>query len=256
MNAPFEELTAAYLTLHKASGIEVGDKVKVIRLPESLEMGWNKNIIDRNTRYIGEIFVVKSDDKNGGFEFYTDISATGIIFFPFFCLELVKKGKKEFSKTEEGRILDLVNGISEGQTITFTRKDGGIMLLPHGPAPMQSSKPELKIWKPKKKEYFYYTDWYFDTCKGFYIGDKETENLFDALNCFETEEEARKVSYYLKAVLKLYHIAKQMNGDWIPKENEDAYSLKEIYFKGYNELQQATTLLTPADIAALKGIQQ
>jgi len=77
---------SAYLTLHKASGIEVGDKVRVLRKAEPGELGWNQTTWTNSmTDRVGKICNVEGDDGTYGF------ICSGWNF-PFFVLELVEKG--------------------------------------------------------------------------------------------------------------------------------------------------------------------
>ena len=74
----------AYLVLHKASGIKVGDRVKVLRKAADYEMGWDntwKNI--DMTKKIGEELTVDGDMSKSGFHMQAGYS------YPFFVLERV-----------------------------------------------------------------------------------------------------------------------------------------------------------------------
>ena len=90
----------AYLVMHKASGIQVGDTVKVLRKAENYEMGWF-NVwpieIEPNLGY----FRVTQDDKECGFRLNHRWRV------PFFVLEVIKKAHtitidgKDISLSEE-----------------------------------------------------------------------------------------------------------------------------------------------------------
>ena len=88
-------LEKAYLTLHKASGIEVGDKVKVIKTVRSYqENGWTNvngcgiSQSQRNTA-VGTSGIVARDEGSAGFF----INSPGEnVNWPFYCLELIEKG--------------------------------------------------------------------------------------------------------------------------------------------------------------------
>lgn len=57
--AKFEEETMsiqdAYLVMQKASGIEVGNKVRVLRKASTEEMGWDNSWPDSMDKYVREI---------------------------------------------------------------------------------------------------------------------------------------------------------------------------------------------------------
>ena len=71
-----------YLKKHKASGIKVGDIVKVVRRAESFENGWNDVWEQSMDEAIGQISTVTADDDDGGFELNYDC------FYPYFVLEV------------------------------------------------------------------------------------------------------------------------------------------------------------------------
>ena len=74
----------AYLVLHKASGIKVGDRVKVLRKAADYEMGWdNPWDNDDMTPTIGEELTVNGDMSEDGFHM------EGGYNYPFFVLEKV-----------------------------------------------------------------------------------------------------------------------------------------------------------------------
>ena len=83
----------AYAVLQKASGIEVGDTVKVLREARYLEMGWAGVWVDGMIRPggTGTITGVHANSVN--------VRAEGIngwiYHYPFFVLEVVKKREKE-----------------------------------------------------------------------------------------------------------------------------------------------------------------
>jgi hypothetical protein len=72
-----------YLKWHKASGLQVGDEVSVIRAGRDSEMGWVShpaNVFNGNLTYI-----IQADLGAGGFEL------NNLGRFPYFVLRLVKK---------------------------------------------------------------------------------------------------------------------------------------------------------------------
>jgi hypothetical protein len=79
---------AAYVTLQNASGIKVGDTVKVVRATKDNELGWDNIWVPEMTLKVGTTFSVLEvsggrgiaiEDENG--DFYQ---------FPFFVLEKVE----------------------------------------------------------------------------------------------------------------------------------------------------------------------
>ena len=73
----------AYLVLHKASGIKVGDRVKVLRKAADYEMGWGNSWVASMDGIVGTEGIVTLDDDSYGFEID---HAKG---YPFFVLEKV-----------------------------------------------------------------------------------------------------------------------------------------------------------------------
>jgi len=80
------ELKQAYFTLQKASGIEKGDTVRVLRTAESEEMGWTDSWMDDMDTFVGQQLTV----ERVGYAVILS-SAGRTRSFPFFVLELVKK---------------------------------------------------------------------------------------------------------------------------------------------------------------------
>ena len=84
------DLEEAYLTLHKASGIEVGDEVKIMRSFKTDEMASKSGWSDSFKATIGSIGVVTAIDKP--MDGFGVTIRSGTIWWPFFCLELIEKG--------------------------------------------------------------------------------------------------------------------------------------------------------------------
>lgn len=110
------ELTSAYVKLSKASGIKVGDTVKVLRKAGTREMGWS-NLWDSND---GGPEISDSMDNCVGKTFKVTavaVGADGIVLegtgycFPFFVLEKMPKPKpvvpKEKSIQVNGALIGL-----------------------------------------------------------------------------------------------------------------------------------------------------
>lgn len=75
----------------KASGIEVGDEVKVLRPAEGHEDGWMNSWCDQMDEMVGEVFEVLSKDYGSGFEL-SGLSKHGRTFcFPYFVLEVIEE---------------------------------------------------------------------------------------------------------------------------------------------------------------------
>lgn len=92
------ELTEAYKVMQAACGIEVGDKVKVLRGWEQSEMGFEGVIYQDSTRsnFVGEECIVSEmRDTNVT---VGDMLGEFCVSIPFFCLELVEKAKPELPK--------------------------------------------------------------------------------------------------------------------------------------------------------------
>ena len=116
------DLKEAYLTLHRASGIEVGDKVKILRLPTSrTENGWQHSapqfFLDLRERSVGSAGFVRIDTR-GSFEVQTEIVNEATFAWPFFCLELIEKGTPPL-KIGDNEVQFNDDGIKVGcQTVT------------------------------------------------------------------------------------------------------------------------------------------
>ncbi len=80
-----QALRSAYLTLQAASGIEVGDTVRVIRRAKGYEMGWKQSgWSTQMDTMVGSPFTVQRVTENG-------VHISGWVF-PFYVLQLVSKG--------------------------------------------------------------------------------------------------------------------------------------------------------------------
>lgn len=82
-----------YLKGHKASGIKVGDKVKVLRKAEDHEGGWDCVWSLFMDQFVGREFMVESDRGATGFR------TTGYWHLPYFVLEKVAEPAKGTKKT-------------------------------------------------------------------------------------------------------------------------------------------------------------
>ena len=76
----------SYLDLHKASGLKVGDKVKVTRKAEDYENGWGDIWDDESMDdSVGKVFEITSDAQYGG-GFLLNSN-----WYPYFVLEKVEE---------------------------------------------------------------------------------------------------------------------------------------------------------------------
>lgn len=82
----------AYFKLQEASGIKVGDTVKVLRAAKSHEMGWDTswNRIEMDAA-VGRTYTVTSVSAKSGFQLSSE-NLTRRFWFPFFVLEKVADG--------------------------------------------------------------------------------------------------------------------------------------------------------------------
>ncbi|TET41426.1 MAG: hypothetical protein E3J60_04545 [Dehalococcoidia bacterium] len=92
----------AYLVMQEHCGIEVGDKVRVIRKHSNFEMGYGCQTSKGKETLVGETGIVESVNKHSNsirIGFKGGLSSWG---FPFFCLELVEKAKPELPPIKVG----------------------------------------------------------------------------------------------------------------------------------------------------------
>ena len=80
-------LDESYLTLQTASGIQIGDSVKILCRAESYTLGWHNSWESDMTAAIGKTQVIKAIMKNSG------VLLDGW-YYPFFVLEKVAKAPK------------------------------------------------------------------------------------------------------------------------------------------------------------------
>jgi hypothetical protein len=96
------EIEKAYRMMQDASGIEIGDSVRVLRAAESYEMGWIAKWHDEMNAYIGGVFRVTAVYPGGGFQL------ENTCFFPFFVLQIVRKGDPHFEEDKK-LVLDSID---------------------------------------------------------------------------------------------------------------------------------------------------
>lgn len=96
----------AYKVMQANCGIEVGDKVKVLRAAKDDENGWKEEWASDMSAQIGKTLVVQEIDGNRGFRLSDEY------FYPFFVLELVEKGFKTKEIKLNGRYTAIVDRYS------------------------------------------------------------------------------------------------------------------------------------------------
>lgn len=94
-----------YIEAQEASGLKIGDIVKVVRKAKDGEKGWDNSWID-DRMFIGDVGVIKSIDNEGITIFNNRYK------FPYFVLEKVTKEEPKVYKyiltlTSEGGIVNL-----------------------------------------------------------------------------------------------------------------------------------------------------
>lgn len=78
----------SYLEKHKASGLKVGDRVRVLRAAEDEEGGWDNTWPPEMDDYVGKCGTITEDfDEPGFYVQFEDGDEWG---FPFFVLEKVE----------------------------------------------------------------------------------------------------------------------------------------------------------------------
>lgn len=78
-----------YLEGHEASGLKIGDMVKITRKAKSNEDGWDNNWDKGMDKYIGKEFVISFDAHKHGFRLLNESYC-----YPYFILELVNPEEK------------------------------------------------------------------------------------------------------------------------------------------------------------------
>jgi len=122
------EINDAYLKLHRACGIKVGDKVKILRKAKTQEMGWDNAWVEPQNKTVGKILEVTGDSDDKGFYLGSSIYA-----YPFYVLEKIPHepefdlldeflfgmfpGRKDLPVIKQG-LQDIMKVIMEAQTQT------------------------------------------------------------------------------------------------------------------------------------------
>lgn len=89
-----------YLKGHKASGLKVGDKVKVLREFEDFEGGCGVDWGNTMKYFIGNTYKIKEDSEKNGFCLWNG-NETDFFYFPYFVLEKVEESAKKEVKNYE-----------------------------------------------------------------------------------------------------------------------------------------------------------
>ena len=85
--------TAAYIILQEAFGIQKGDKVRVLRVADEHEMGWQNSWNPVMTKNVGKILSVIRISTCPEYGIVLDDKYA----YPFFVLEIVKKGSEDLA---------------------------------------------------------------------------------------------------------------------------------------------------------------
>lgn len=99
--ARYERARDRYLRLERQSGYEVGDLVKVCGKAVSEQFGWSNgwnDDMDYHDRKTYKIIAISTTGKGIKIDF-----KSGAFSYPFFCLELIEKGKQQEDEKEEGK---------------------------------------------------------------------------------------------------------------------------------------------------------
>jgi len=117
-----EEFEKAYETLSKASGFEVGDKVRILRKFESWELGCNCGWFSSKEEYIGQVGEIVDISNRGSIHIL--LGCEGFYYsFPFFVLELVEPVKKTHTITIDGKSTEVSEDTRE-QILALLTQEG------------------------------------------------------------------------------------------------------------------------------------
>ena len=79
-----------YLENHKSSGFKVGDKVRLVRIPKTFELGWDCSVgEDHGREFVGQTFEIENNYDVHGF----CLKGTENLF-PYFVLELIEEASQ------------------------------------------------------------------------------------------------------------------------------------------------------------------
>ncbi len=99
------DIKQAYAIMQKASGIEVGDEVKILRTAKRGEMGWYGLCDNTRMQKLNLGRTLKVTNIAYGEHGYIELKSYngGRTFVPFFVLEIIEKAKKEKMITIDGK---------------------------------------------------------------------------------------------------------------------------------------------------------
>ena len=98
-----EHLYQAYSDAQEQCGLEVGDKVRVLRRASTEELGWGVGWAEPMDRSIGEVFEIHTMHQFDG-RANTGVRLSNSFNYPFFVLELVEK-REVIDNDEELQVL-------------------------------------------------------------------------------------------------------------------------------------------------------
>lgn len=88
----------AYMKCQKACGLEVGDRVKVLRIAEDHEDGWTNSWVNEMNPMVGKIHTITSINEYGGISLSGGLGNFG---FPFFVLKKILPARPEFLSADK-----------------------------------------------------------------------------------------------------------------------------------------------------------
>ena len=130
---------AAYVTLQNASGIKVGDTVKVVRAAKDNELGWDNVWIPEMTLMVGTTFSVL--EVSGGRGIAIEDENGDYYQFPFFVLEMVKP------KIPNTKIIKIDDGLTGAFDVVLKYFNTGQVIIT-----VNEREFRLSEWKTVGKE--------------------------------------------------------------------------------------------------------
>ena len=97
-------------------------------------------------------------------------------------------------------------------------------------AEMQKKQEELKPWKPKNGEDYFYIciDFTIDSWEN--VDDDTDKRNFRIGNCFPTEERAERVAKKMRLLLRLEQLHDMLCPDYVPDYEDDDEVKSHVYF--------------------------
>lgn len=109
------DIKEAYKVMQEASGIKVGDRVKVLRKAEDCEMGWEYGWLGSMDERIGEVLFVDGIKDNA--------VRTNKGYFPFFVLEVIEPETVKTDIKEQNMSKD------KREIVSLRHKEYGYMVI-------------------------------------------------------------------------------------------------------------------------------